>query len=83
MATIVTWVQDGSGNYQVSSPEHLKQIMHQGALYTDAGAFPTDYFATGTNYIQTADIDLLGDSTDIVPIGSSPIFFNGVAAEVH
>ena len=77
MATIVTWVQDGSGNYQVSSPEHLKQIMHQGALYTDAGAFPTDYFATGTNYIQTADIDLLGDSTDIVPIGSSPIFFNG------
>ena len=75
MSTIVTWVQDSNNNYEVSSPEHLKQIMHQGTLYTDAGSFPTDYLAAGTNYIQTADIDLLGDSTDIIPIGNT--WFNG------
>lgn len=68
--TTVTWTQDANLNYEVSSPEHLKQIMHKGALYTDAGSFPTDYWADGTNYIQTADIDLLGDSTDIKPIGT-------------
>ena len=78
MATTVTWTQDVNGNYEVSSPEHLKQIMHEGALFTDAGSFPTDYWASGTNYIQTADIDLLGDSTDITPIGLQSKQFFGV-----
>lgn len=77
MTTIVTWIQDGNNNYEVSSPEHLKQLMHQGALYTDAGVFPTDYWSIGTSYIQTADIDLLGDSTDIVPIGVVTSIFYG------
>lgn len=71
MATTVTWTQDGNGNYEVSSAEHLKQIMNKGALYTDVGTFPTDYWASGTNYKQTADIDLLSISTDIKPIGNS------------
>jgi len=34
--TTVNWVQDGNGNYEVSSPEHLKQLMNEGSLYTDA-----------------------------------------------
>ena len=70
MATTVTWVQDGSGRYEVSSPQHLKQIMHKGTLYTDAGSFPTDYYSSLISYIQTVDIDLFGDSTDIIPIGN-------------
>ncbi len=69
MATTVTWTQDGNGNYEVSSANHLKQLMNRGTLYTDAGSAPTAYWEDGTNYIQTADIDLLGDSTDIAPIG--------------
>lgn len=73
MAT-VTWTQDVSGNYEVSSPEHLKQIMHQGTLYTDTGSPPANYWETGTNYKQVADIDLSGNSADITPIGT---LFNG------
>lgn len=75
MATTVTWVRNGSGVYEVSSPEHLKQIMNKGALYTDAGTKPSNYWAA--DYIQTADIDLLGDSSDITPIGSSTEVFEG------
>lgn len=69
MATTVTWTQDGNGNYEVSSAEHLKQIMHKGTLYTDAGSSPSSYWGSSTSYIQTADIDLLNDSADILPIG--------------
>lgn len=69
MTTIVTWVRDTDGNYEVSSANHLRQLMHMGTLYTDAGDFPADYYLNGTKYLQTVDIDLLGDSTDIQPIG--------------
>lgn len=75
--TTVTWTQDVNSNYEVSSPEHLKQIMHKGALYTDAGSPPSSYWAAGTNYKQTADIDLLSDSTDIRPIGVAGDGFSG------
>lgn len=71
----VTWVQDGNGNYEVSSREHLKQLMNNGSLYTDAGSSPSSYWAAGTNYIQTADIDLLSSSTDINPIGGTSGFY--------
>lgn len=37
MATL-NWVQDGNGNYEVSSPEHLKQIMS-----TDTGSVPDNF----------------------------------------
>lgn len=77
MATTVTWVQDGSSNYEISSPEHLKQLMNKGVLYTDAGTPPTNYWAAGTSYLQTVDIDLLGDNTDIKPIGTSTDVFYG------
>lgn len=69
MATTVTWTQDVDSNYEVSSAEHLKQIMHKGTLYADAGSSPAEYWATGNSFKQTADIDLMGDSTDIKPIG--------------
>lgn len=74
--TTVTWIQDVNGNYEVSSPEHLRQIMHEGSLYTDAGSPPSSYWAA--DYKQTADIDLLGDSTDIKPIGSAQSQYQGV-----
>ena len=75
--TTVAWVQDGNGNYEVSSPEHLKQIMHQGTLYTNAGSSPTDYWTGDNSFIQTVDIDLQGDSTDIIPIGDIVTQFLG------
>lgn len=71
----VTWIQDGNGNYEVSSREHLKQLMNNGSLYTDAGSSPSSYWAAGTNYIQTADINLLSNSTDIKPIGGTSGFY--------
>lgn len=75
--TQVTWVQDVNGNYEISSSEHLKQLMNQGSLYTDAGTPPSSYWGAGTNYIQTVDIDLLSDSTDIKPIGINGNIFEG------
>lgn len=75
--TTVTWSQDGAGNYEVSSVDHLKQVMNKGALHTDAGTAPSSYWDSSTSYIQTADIDLLGDSTNIQPIGLSKDTFDG------
>ena len=80
MSTTVNWVQDVNGNYEVSSPEHLKQLMHKGTLYTDSGTPPSNYWGPNTNivsYIQTANIDLLNDSTDIKPIGVNADDFYG------
>lgn len=65
----VAWVQNGSGRYEVSSKEHLLQIMNQGSLYTDTGSAPTDYW--DSSYIQTQNIDLVNDHASILPIGSS------------
>jgi hypothetical protein len=64
----VTWVLDGSGRYEVSTKEHLHQIMNIGAIHVDAGTPPPDYRLA--SYIQTADIDLLGLSTYIKVIES-------------
>ncbi|CAM9721401.1 unnamed protein product [Ectocarpus sp. 12 AP-2014] len=75
MVTTVTWVRDSNGAYEVSSPEHLKQIMNKGVLYTDAGTKPSNYWAA--DYIQTADIDLLGGSADTTPIGLTTENFDG------
>ena len=49
--------------------------MNQGTLYTDASSFPTDYW--NVKYVQTADIDLLSESTDIEPIGNNSYRFFG------
>lgn len=76
MATLVTWVQDVNSNYEISSVNHLLQLMHEGALFTNAGTAPTSYLYS--NYIQTVDIDLVNDHANIVPIGSvSSGNFNG------
>ena len=71
----VTWVLNGSSKYEVSSKEHLLQIMTQGTLYTDSGTPPADYWSD--DYEQTVDIDL-GFDANITPIGvSSGDNFNG------
>ncbi|CAN0392073.1 unnamed protein product, partial [Ectocarpus fasciculatus] len=66
--TTVTWTKVGT-QYQVSSKQHLLQIMHKGALYTDLGDPPADYWSE--SYLQTADIDLIDDHENITPIGVS------------
>ena len=63
----VTWVQDANLNYEISSVNHLLQLMHEGSLFTDAGTAPTSYLTS--NYIQTVDIDLASEHANIVPIG--------------
>lgn len=65
----ITWTQNGSGQYLVDSKEHLLQIMHKGTLFTDAGTPPTDYWTS--SYIQTSDIDLASDSSNIELIGDA------------
>jgi len=67
--TTISWVQNENGEYEISSVEHLKQLMNEGNLYTDAGTPPANYWGSGTSYIQTVDIDLLNNSSNIKPIG--------------
>jgi len=69
----ITWVLDSSSRYEVSSKEHLLQIMNTGALFTDEGSAPSDYMLS--SYIQTADIDLFGET--VVPIGTGENRFEG------
>ena len=68
---VVNWVLDANGMYEVSSKRHLIQIMNDGAIYTNTGDVPTPNNGQwgGGNWIQTADIDLEGDSTDIRSLG--------------
>ena len=67
----VNWVLDANSKYEISSREHLLQLMNEGTLYSNTGPVPTDW--TSSDFIQTIDIDLLGDSTYIKPIGRDPI----------
>lgn len=76
--TTITWTKDANGNHEISSPEHLIQLMNGGSKYTDAGDHPN---TSGTyydkNYIQTVDIDLAGYHEHIIPIGNSTDVFSG------
>lgn len=63
----VNWVLDGNGNYEISSVEHLLQLMNEGGLFTDTGTAPTSYLTS--SYIQTVDVDLAANAASIVPIG--------------
>lgn len=67
MSTTVTWTQDSSSRYEISSKDHLIQLMHSGTLYTNAGSTPSDFM--NAHYIQTVDIDFLSDTTNVKPIG--------------
>ena len=71
----VTWTKNSGGKFEVVTKQHLLQIMNKGALYTDAGDAPTDYWASA--YLQTSDIDLGDDHASIVPIGNSTTKFTG------
>ncbi|CAM9211024.1 unnamed protein product [Pylaiella littoralis] len=75
MSTTVTWVLDSNSKYEISSKDHLVQLMNSGALYTNAGSAPTDFMSA--DYVQTADIDLLNDSANIKPIGVTASKFKG------
>lgn len=70
-AVVVNWVLDANSMYEVSSKKHLIQIMNDGAIYENAGDVPTPQngqWGRG-NWIQTADIDLEGKSTNIRSLG--------------
>lgn len=76
--TTVTWIRDADGNYDVSSSEHLIQLMHYGALYTDAGDAPGSTSSyRNAKYIQTADVDLANFNEHIIPIGTTADVFSG------
>ena len=67
------WVVDGNSRHEVSSKDHLLQIMNSGTLFTDTGSSPVDYLSS--SYIQTADIDLDGET--VIPIGTEASPFAG------
>ncbi len=69
----VTWVVS-DGRHEVSSRDHLLQLMHGGALFTDTGSPPADYMSSA--FSQTVDIDLESDPR-IAPIGSPSASFTG------
>lgn len=74
MTTTVTWVLNGNSQYEISSKDHLIQLMNSGTLYTNAGSVPIDFY--DSDYIQTVDIDLQSDS-NIVPLGNATDKFTG------
>lgn len=71
--TTITWVITDL-KYEISSKEHLLQLMNKGSLYTDSGSPPSSYWSS--DYIQTVDIDLESDSS-ITPIGTLSDSFTG------
>ncbi|ACH46807.1 unknown [Feldmannia species virus] len=71
----VTWVLNGDSKYEVSSKEHLHQLMHNGSLYTNEGSVPSNFMSA--DFVQTVEIDLENDDTNIQPIGLSDDSFKG------
>lgn len=67
MAGTLTWVLNSNSKYEISSKQHLIQVMNEGALYANEGSIPTNW--TDDSFIQTADIDLSGESSNIKPLG--------------
>lgn len=63
-----------NAKYEISSKNHLLQLMNKGTLFTDTGTPPSDYWSS--DYIQTAGVDLDSDS-NIKPIGTSTESFSG------
>ncbi len=75
--TTVTWVKDANDYYEVSSPEHLIQLMHSGSKYVNEGDSPTSYTNNTTKFLQTVDIDLANFHEHIKPIPGSPHYDGG------
>lgn len=63
MSVDVKWVLT-NGSYEVSSKDHLIQIMNSGNLYTNTGTPPSNL--SNVSYIQTNNIELESDITNIV-----------------
>lgn len=62
----VHWVVSGTGSYEVSSKNHLLQLMHNGGKFANTGTPPSNYMSS--SYVQTTDIDLESDISNIKPI---------------
>jgi len=62
----VHWVVSGTGSYEVSSKNHLLQLMHNGGKFANTGTPPSSYMSS--SYVQTSDIDLESDISNIKPI---------------
>jgi len=69
----VEWVSSDS-KYEISSKNHLLQLMSNGTLFSDTGTPPSNYWSS--DYIQVTDIDLESDA-NIQPIGDSLVPFSG------
>lgn len=66
---VVDWVLDANSKYEISSKEHLINLMNNGTIYQNTGSVPPAW--TSDAFIQTVDIDLENDSTNIRPIGGN------------
>lgn len=75
-ATTVLWTKDVGGKFEISSKEHMLQLMNKGAMYTDLGVErPTMYWTH--HYAQTAEINLEGYQEHVVCIGDEDTRFTG------
>lgn len=72
--TVLEWVL-GDNGYEVSSKEHLIQIMSYGTAYENSNKPPPSYWKA--SYIQTVDIDL-SDTPGVKIIGTSRLPFSGI-----
>jgi len=82
----VEWVSSDS-KYEISSKNHLLQLMSNGTLFSDTGNPPSDYLSS--DYIQVVSIDLESDSNfefhhkgpehgrQLDPVGSESLWFPG------
>lgn len=75
VVTSVHWVQDSNSRYEVSSKYHLLQIMQNGSYLDNTGSTPANY--RSVSFVQTADIDLESDITNIVPISTFTGTYDG------
>ena len=62
----VHWVVSENGSFEISSKNHLLQLMHHGGKFANTGTPPSNYMYS--TYIQTTDIDLESDISNIKPI---------------
>lgn len=62
----VHWVVSGNGSFEITSKNHLLQLMHHGSKFANTGTPPPSYMYA--SYVQTTDIDLGSDISNIQPI---------------
>lgn len=76
MSSSLTWtLASDASSFEVSSADHLLQIMSLGTLFTDTGDSPPDYLSP--SFVQTVDINLASFSSQIIPIGTDAAPFTG------